>query len=133
MIKWLLAAVALIELLVPERIIERGEQVALSNPEECSLRPWVPLVARLEGLLFLLVLVRPKTFSGPWARAAFGWNGLLAFLSPAGYLDYWTEIVYEDADRCEWRPWVVPATRAIGACYVLIALFVRPKRSDESE
>ena len=132
MIKGLFAAIALIELFAPERIIERGEQVALQNPEECSLQPWVSLVARLEGLLFLLALARPKPFSGP-LRSAVGWNGLLMALSPAGYLDYWTDIVYEDADRCEWRPWVVPLTRALGVFYVLIALFFRSKKSDEPE
>jgi hypothetical protein len=132
MIKGLLAVLALIELFAPERIIEWGERMALSNPKECSLRPWVSLVARIEGLLFLLTLARPRTFSGP-LRAALGWNGFLMSLSPAGYLDYWTAIVYEDADRCEWKPWVLPLTRAIGVCYVLFALFTRPQGLDESE
>lgn len=127
----LLAAVALVELLYPERLIESGERLALDNPEECSLRSWVVLVARLEALLFLVALACPNTFSGP-LRSALGWNGLLAALSPAGYLKYWTALVYEDADRCEWKPWVVPATRTIGVLYVLIALFARNSKPDET-
>lgn len=120
--KRLLAVLAVVELLAPERVIEFGERLSLENPGEPSLRSWVPLVARLEGLVVLAALVRPAALSG-LLRSALGWYGLMAALSPEGYLEYWTDLVYEDAERLEWKSWVVPATRAIGACYVLIALF----------
>ncbi|ADJ14102.1 hypothetical protein [Halalkalicoccus jeotgali] len=122
MIKRLLATLAVVELLVPERVIVFGERLSLENPGECSLRSWVPLVARLEGLVVLAALVRPGALSG-LVRSVLGWYGLLAVLSPEGYLEYWTDLVYEDAERLDWKPWVVPMTRAIGACYVVIALF----------
>lgn len=122
MLRGLLAALAVVELLVPDRFIEFWEPVALENPEECSLRSWVIPVARLEGLLVLAALVRPEAFSGA-LRSALGWYGLMAALSPRGYLEYWTPLVYDDAESCEWKPWVVPATRAIGVLYVLLALF----------
>lgn len=132
MLKTLLAALGFVELLVPERFIEFWERLALDNPAECSLRPWVIPVARLEGLVFLAALARPGTFSGA-IRSALGWHGLLAALSPEGYLDYWTPLVYEDAEGCAWRSWVVPLTRAVGVCYVLVALFGWRSKTDDSD
>jgi hypothetical protein len=118
----LIAALGLVELLIPGRFIEFFEGYALENPEECSLRPWVVPVARLEGLLVLVSTLRPGTLSGTF-RSALGWHGLLAALSPQGYLDYWTPLIYEEPAGCEWKPWVVRATRVVGALYVLIAVF----------
>lgn len=130
MIKRLLAVFALVELLVPRRFIEFWEGYALENPGDCSLKPWVIPVARLEGLLFLVALARPRTLAGP-IRAALGCYGLMAALSPDGYLEYWTPLIYTDGERPEWKPWVVPMTRAIGACYVLVALFDWRSKSDD--
>lgn len=130
MIKPLLAALAVVELLAPERVIEFGERLALENPGEASLRSWVTPVARLEGLVVLAALARRPVLPGP-LRSMLGWFGLLAVLSPKGFLDYWTDLVYEDTRVLAWKPWVVPATRAIGVCYVLLALF--GWRSEEVE
>jgi hypothetical protein len=132
MLRRLIAALGLVELLIPGRFIEFFERYALENPEECSLRPWVTPVARLEGLITLVVALRPGTFSGA-IRSVLGWHGLLAALSPQGYLDYWTPLVYEEPADCEWKPWVVQATRAVGVLYVLIALFGWGSRSESAE
>lgn len=117
-----LVVLAVVELLAPERVIEFGERLSLENPGECSLRSWVPFVARLEGAVFLSWLVKPRPLSGA-VRSILGWSGLMAVISPEGYLGYWTDLVYEDAERLQWKPWVVPLTRVIGICYVLLALF----------
>lgn len=133
MLKPLLAALAVVELLAPERVIEFGERLALEDPGEASLRPWVTPVARLEGLVVLAALLRPGRLPGP-LRSMLGWFGLLAVLSPRGFLDYWTDLVYEDAAGLAWKPWVVPATRAIGVLYVLLALFGwRSKEDTETD
>jgi hypothetical protein len=120
----------LVELVVPDRLIEFWERLALENPEECSLRAWISPIARIEGLVILVAALRPGTLSGVF-RSALGCYGLLAAISPQGYLDYWTPLIYEDHERCEWKPWVVPTTRAIGALYVLIALFGWKERRDD--
>ncbi|MFC6905933.1 hypothetical protein [Halalkalicoccus tibetensis] len=122
MLRSLLAVLAVVELLAPERVIEFGERLALENSGEASLQPWITPVARLEGLVLLVALVRPPALPGP-LRSMLGWFGLLAVLSPRGFIDYWTDLVYEDAAVLAWKPWVVPATRAIGVLYVLLALF----------
>lgn len=121
MLRGSLAAIGLVELLVPDRFIGYWERLALENSGECSRRSWVSPAARIEGLLIVVAAARPGALSGV-VRSVLGWYGLLAALSPEGYLEYWTPLVYEDATRCEWQPWVVPATRAVGVLYVLVAL-----------
>jgi hypothetical protein len=120
MLDRLLVAFGVVELLFPERLIDYGEGLALENPDECELEPWVPAVARLEGLAFLWLVFRGRA-SLVTFRSLFGFNGLLAVLSPRGFLDYWTGVVYADHERCEWKPWVVPATRLIGVVYLALA------------
>jgi hypothetical protein len=120
----LLVAFGIVELLFPERLIDYGERLALENPDECELEPWVTTLARLEGLAFLWFVLRDRA-SLVTFRSLFGITGLLAVLSPTGFLDYWTGVVYEDHRRCEWKPWVVPVTRLIGVCYLALAVLGR--------
>lgn len=122
MLKVLLALLGFVELVVPDRFIQFFERYALENPEQCLRKAWVSPVARLEGLTILVTILRPGTFSGV-VRSALGCYGLMAAVSPQGYLDYWTPLLYEEAEACEWKPWVIPTTRIAGILYVLIAVF----------
>lgn len=109
MLERLLVAVEIVDPPFLDRLVDYAERLALENPEECELEPWITTLARLWGLAFLLFALRGGA-SLATLRSVLGLNGLLAVPSPDGFLDYWTGIVYEDHEPCEWKPWVVPAT-----------------------
>ncbi|RQG93330.1 hypothetical protein EA462_03370 [Natrarchaeobius halalkaliphilus] len=117
----LLIAFGLLETVAPERIIEPCERLSFENPETGQLRPWTIPMARLEGVVFVSLLVR----GGKRVRrlrtpiAAFG---IVMALLPQTVVSVALEAAYENADELEVRRWVVPATRLLGACYVLAAL-----------
>ena len=54
MLRMLLSVIGIIELLSPEALVNRAEQLALANPDECELRSWVVPGVRIEGLLILV-------------------------------------------------------------------------------
>lgn len=124
MLRQLLVGFGIVELLFPERLIDYSEELALENPDKCELKSWVTTLARFEGVVFLWLVVRDRASLATF-RSLFGLNGLLAVLSPKGFLDYWTGIVYEDHRCCEWKPWVVPVTRLIGVFYLVLVLLGR--------
>lgn len=123
MLKQLLGAIGRIMMTSPERFIGFWERLALKNSEECTLRWWVIPLARLEGLVF--VTLSKRELSGTQFKQFLGFLGLigiLAFLFPKQYINWGTKLVYEDSDQCEWRSWVFPFTRIIGAVYVLVGI-----------
>jgi len=121
MIRTLFAAIGVVELLRPDALVTAAERVALENSEECELRWWGPSAVRVEGAALLALAVRGEA-RYPALKKGLGVVGLLAFLSPHGYIDRGTALVYADADRCDWKRWVYPATRLVGLCYVVVAL-----------
>jgi hypothetical protein len=104
----------------PERVVGFWERLALENPDECTLRWWVIPLARLEGLVFLTLSERET--SGARFEQFLGVLGIPALLFPKQYIDWSTKLAYEDPDRCEWRSWIVPFTRIVGAVYVLAGI-----------
>lgn len=128
MLRRVLAGFALLELLVPQRVIAVAERLALENPDECELRPWTVTIARLEAAVFLLAMRRSRGLSGS-LRALLVAVGVPAALFPRQYLAFGAGLAYVDASTCRWKSWVVPMTRALGIVYVLAAL--RGRRSPE--
>ncbi|MFC4359878.1 hypothetical protein ACFO0N_18180 [Halobium salinum] len=55
-----LALLALAELFAPKRVVEFWLRVAVSNPDTVEVRPWLYALARLEGVVILLWLVRRR-------------------------------------------------------------------------
>ncbi|WP_129115954.1 hypothetical protein [Halegenticoccus tardaugens] len=121
MLRKALTMVAIVETLSPERLIEIAERLALDNPADCELQPWVVPGARFEGLLFLVLMWRSDTSYSTFKKFL-GVIGLLALLHPRTYVDYGAELAYVDAANCEWKQWVYPGTRLVGVLYVIIAL-----------
>ena len=121
MLRKILTAIGLVELLAPDALIEAAEQIALENPEECELRSWVVLGARIEGLVFLLFMWRSDDSYSAFKKFL-GLIGILALVSPRAYVDYAAPLAYTDANSCNWKPWVYQGTRLVGLLYVLIAL-----------
>ncbi|SEP18734.1 hypothetical protein SAMN04487948_11965 [Halogranum amylolyticum] len=121
MLRKILTTVGLIELLVPEALIETAEQAALEDPDECKLRSWVVTGARVEGLA-LLLLVWGNDTSYSRFKKFLGLIGTLAASSPHVFVGCATPLAYTDASNCNWKPWVYQGTRLVGLFYVLIAL-----------
>ncbi|WP_254546934.1 hypothetical protein [Halomarina pelagica] len=121
MLRTILTAIGVVELLSPEALIDTAERVALEDPNDCELRPWVVPGARVEGLL-VLALVWRSDASYAALKRFLGVVGLLALAFPRAYVDYGARLAYADATECEWRPWVYPGTRLVGLTYVLVAL-----------
>jgi hypothetical protein len=122
MLRVLLLAFAAVEIVAPERLVAWGERRAFENPEVGRLRPTTLHLARLEGVAALW-LVRNRETAWPGVKPLFAVLGLPALLLPQPFLRAALAAAYENPDEIEPKPWVVPFTRVLGACYVLVALW----------
>ncbi|MDG5817744.1 hypothetical protein [Natronococcus sp. A-GB7] len=127
MLRPLLLAFAVLEILAPDRIVARGERLAFENPDAGRLRPWTLPLARLEGLAVVWLVWNRET-AWPGVKPLFAVLGLPALLQPRAFLNVALATAYENPDDIEPRAWVVPLTRLLGACYLLVALW--PDGSD---
>lgn len=121
MLRKILTLVGIVELLTPDALIDAAEQIALDNPDECELRPWVVPGARVEGLVFLVLMWRSDESYSAF-KGLLGIVGLLALLFPRAYIEYGSRLAYTNATDPRWKPWVYPGTRAVGLLYILVAL-----------
>ena len=121
MLRLLLSAIGLTELLSPNMLIDRAERLALDNPDDCELRSWVVPGARIEGLLMVVSMWRSDRSYSTF-KQFLGVIGLLALAFPRAYVDYGTQLAYTDVSECRWKPWVYFGTRLVGLAYVIIAL-----------
>ncbi|SIR93612.1 hypothetical protein SAMN05421858_4674 [Haladaptatus litoreus] len=121
MLRLLLSAIGIIELLSPNALLDRAEQLALENPDDCELQSWVIPGARIEGLLIVISMWRSDRSYAAFKRFL-GVIGLLALAFPRAYVDFGAELAYTDASDCRWKPWVYVGTRLVGLVYVIIAL-----------
>lgn len=121
-IRPLLVCFGVLEIVVPERIVDLGERVALENPGAGELRRSTLPIARLEGVAFLRLVLRDDRPPAGVARL-FGLLGIPAALAPRRFAGFGLWMAYENADELRVKPWVVRAIRALGASYLALALF----------
>jgi len=121
MLRRILTTVCTVEILAPDVLIDTAEQIALENSDECELRSWVIPGARIEGLMFLVMMWRSDESYSVFKKFL-GFVGLLALLYPRTYVDSGGNVAYTEASTPEWRPWVYTGTRIVGLLYVTIAL-----------
>ncbi|PGF15946.1 hypothetical protein CP556_07320 [Natrinema sp. CBA1119] len=115
----------LLEVIAPDRVIEFGERLAFEAPDRGGLRPWTVPIARLEGLAFVWLLHRDDGLpAGLETGIVIG--GCLMALLPRTVVDWGLGAAYENPDDLELKGWVIPATRLLGAVYLLAVLFSRP-------
>ena len=124
MLRPLFVVGGLLEAAFPDRIVARAGRWAFENPEDAHLHPWTLPMARLEGLAFAWVGLRGGVRPESVVRLL-GPLGALMCLFPRQALAFGLAVAYENFDDLEPKPWVVPVTRGIGACYVVLALFSR--------
>jgi hypothetical protein len=121
MLRRVLTAVGIVEVLAPGTLLASAERVALENPGECDWRSWVAPGARLEGVLVLWLVWRSdRSYSA--FKKFLGLVGLVALLFPRAYLEYGSDVAYTGRSSPEWKPWVYTGTRLVGLLYVIVAL-----------
>ncbi|ELZ21930.1 hypothetical protein C477_04804 [Haloterrigena salina JCM 13891] len=108
--------------LAPERIVEPAERLAFENPHVGRLRPWTLPIGRLEGLLVVWLVGRRSDGTTVLEPLVAGLGVVLA-LAPRTALRLGLRTAYENPTELEVKPWVVPATRLVGACYLVAGLF----------
>lgn len=121
---------AVLEFLVPRRLVAAGERIAFRNPEVARLRRGMTSIARLEGLAFLWMALG----GGPvprWARAFFGTLGVSMLLLPKRVVEVALRLGYRNAEDIDVRRWVKTATRVLGLAYVLVAFGVLQREREQ--
>lgn len=121
MIRTLLVLFGIVEVLVPNPIIDICERIGLENPDDARLRPRAALLARIEGAAIVWLLVRGRSRS-PLASAFFGSVGLLAVLFPTPLIRLSQRVAYENPNDLELKYWVRPATRLLGVLYLAVVV-----------
>ncbi|QLK24592.1 hypothetical protein HYG81_10690 [Natrinema zhouii] len=124
MLRRLLIAFGLIEIITPEPIIRLCERIGLRNPAATQRRPLALTGARVEGLLFVWLLVRGREGS-TLVTAGLGLAGLALVLVPRPIIRLSQHLVYVNTDDLELRPWVEPAARLLGVLYLTVTLLSR--------
>ncbi|WP_137291175.1 hypothetical protein [Natronorubrum halophilum] len=124
--------VGLAMLIAPNRIVESAQRLAFENPDTGRLRPQTIPIARLEGVLFVWLLGRHPEHASILKRPLTV-LGLVMSLVPRQALAVGLDLAYENPDELEVKPWIAPATRLLGVCYLIVGLrAVRTAgRSDE--
>lgn len=107
--------------LAPERIVGPAERLAFENPDAGRLRPWTLPIGRLEGLLVVWLTGRRSDGTAVLEPLVAGLGVVLA-LAPRTALRLGLRTAYENPTELEVKPWVVPATRLIGALYLAVGL-----------
>lgn len=119
MIRKLLVLFGVVEMIAPSPIIDACERIGLENPDEARLRPRANLLARLEGTLFVWVLLRGRERS-PITSRLLEAAGVLAVLYPDPLIRFSQTFAYENSSELRLRPWVRPAARLLGALYLVV-------------
>ena len=129
MLRKLLIAFGCVEIIKPQPVINACERIGLENSADAELRPHALWGARLEGLAFIWLLVRGREGS-TLVSTLLGLAGLALIVLPKPIIELSQDVVYENTDDLELKPWIEPAARALGGLYLLVV--VLSKRSDES-
>ncbi|MDS0476146.1 hypothetical protein [Natrinema sp. 1APR25-10V2] len=124
MLRKLLVGFGLLEIAKPEPIIRTCERIGLRNPETAQRRPLALSGARLEGLVFVWLLVRGRKGS-TLVSGLLGLAGLALVMLPRPMITLSQHLVYRNTDDLEAQPWVVPAARLLGVLYLTVTLLSR--------
>ena len=121
MLRRIILGFGLVEIVAPRPVIAMCERIGLENPEEARLRTRAVELARLEGLLFVWLLIRGRDRS-PVASALLAGAGLLAVFRPDPLIRASQLFAYENPGDLRLKPWVRPATRLLGALYLTVVV-----------
>ena len=124
MIRSLLATLGLVTALVPDRIVDLFEAIAVKNPDEIAVHSWFNHLIRVEGVVIVLAVLRDGRLYA-WLMNLTGLFGAVLVLVPDLYERIAGPLVYEDPESVEWHDHLSDGIRVIGVVYVLLALLNR--------
>lgn len=119
MLRILLLGFGLFEIVAPRPVIDACERIGLENPDEARLRSQALEVARIEGLVFVWLLLRGRQRS-PIVSTLLALAGGVAVLFPKPLIRLSQVFAYENATDLRLKSWVTPAARLLGALYLLV-------------
>lgn len=119
MLRKLLLGFGLFEIVAPRPVIHACERIGLENPAEARLRGRALEIARIEGLVFVWLLLRGRDRS-PVVGALLTIAGAVAVLFPKPLIRLSQVFAYENATDLRLKRWVTPAARLLGVLYLLV-------------
>lgn len=127
MLRHLLGALGVLTALVPNRIVDVFEAIAVENPGENAVHSWFGLAIRAEGVAIALAALRDGRLYA-WLMSFTGIFGAVLLFLPRLYERIAGPLVYENPESVEWNDHLADGVRVIGAVYVLLALLDRRRR-----
>ncbi|WP_336136409.1 hypothetical protein [Natronomonas amylolytica] len=130
MIRLLVGFIGVLTALVPDRVLGVFERLALKNPDESIIKPWVGPAMRAEGVgIVVASLAGGKAYA--WTMNLTGIFGGIVLAFPDLYPRLAATFLYEQPEQVEWHDRFTTDIRLIGAFYVFIAAraFNRRRRS----
>ncbi|MEF8807634.1 hypothetical protein [Natronomonas sp.] len=130
MIRLLVGLLGVLTVLVPDRILGVFERLAVENPDESTIKPWVGPAMRAEGVgIAVASLAGGKAYA--WMMNLTGVFGGVVLIFPDLYPRLAATFLYEQPEQVEWHDRFTTGIRLIGAFYVFMAAraFIRRRRS----
>jgi len=127
MLRQFLGALGILTALVPDRIVNVFEAIAVENPEENTVHSWFGTLIRVEGVVITLAALRDGRLYA-WLMNVTRIVGAVLLFVPRLYEQMAGPLVYEDPESVEWNDHLTDGVRVIGAVYVLLALLIRRRR-----
>jgi hypothetical protein len=120
MMRTLLGLGGILVALIPGRVIELYENLAIENPDECPPKGWVASAIQVEGIgLAILSLLGGKGFS-TFMKVGMA-AGTMAVFFPRQYAAFGFGVAWKQPDSIEWKSGFFPALRVMGAFSVLFS------------
>jgi len=129
MLRQFLGALGVLTTLVPDRIVDVFEAIAVENSEENTVHSWFSPLIRVEGVVIALAALRGGRLYA-WLMNVSGIFGAVLLFLPRLYEQIAGPLVYEDPESVKWNEHLTGGVRVIGAVYVLLALLDRRRRHE---
>ncbi|TKX59673.1 hypothetical protein EXE48_14250 [Halorubrum sp. ASP1] len=128
MLRQFLGALGILTALIPDRIVDVFEAIAVENPEENTAHSWFGPLIRAERVVITLAVLRDGRLYA-WLLNVTGIVGAVLLFIPRLYEQIAGALVYEEPESVEWNEHLTDGVRVIGAVYVLLALLSRRRRN----
>lgn len=121
MIRPFVGLLGVLTTLFPERMIDLFESVAVENPVDSAIKPWLSSGIRAEGVVVTLAsLIGGRAYA--WMMNLTGAFGVVILLAPRLYREFATRVLYDDPTDVEWSDQFTTGLRLIGFVYLLLAV-----------